>query len=677
MKKMIFRKKEYRKKKISMVYYGSMMLITALMTATSTIYAQPSNLITVKANEIKAEVAPTMWGVFFEDINMGADGGIYAELIKNRSFEFFKPMMSWKVLGKPATEGDFLVMNRQQTNTANPRFLHVTLHNNSKGSIGLNNEGFRGMGIKKDLGYDFSVMYRQSSPTIKMHVELVDEKGKNIGGITINTTSTGDQWKKMATNIIATATVPKASMNIWFEGDGTIDLDMISLFPKDTWKNRPGGMRADMIQMLADMKPGFVRFPGGCIVEGFDLSQRYQWKKTIGPIEERQLIINRWNFEFAHRPTPDYFQTFGLGFFEYFQLSEDIGAEPLPILNAGMACQFNTAELVPLNQLDPYIQDALDLIEFANGDAATKWGKVRADMGHPQPFNLKMMGVGNENWGPQYLERLKIFTKAIKDKYPNIKLINSSGTDPNGERFDYLNIELRKMNADIIDEHYYRRPEWFLQNASRYDNYDRKGPKIFAGEYAAQSDKTVSINNKNNWQTAIAEAAFMTGMERNADVVCMASYAPLFAHVDGWQWKPDMIWVDNLQTVGTPNYYVQQLFSLNKGTNVVPLLENGQPLAGKDSLYASSTIDKKTNELIVKLVNVSGKVQNREIQVDGIKKLNENASLTVLTDDLQEVNSIAEPVNIKPVEQKLKLKGKKISLPLAPYSFTVLRVKMS
>jgi len=290
---------------------------------------------------------------------------------------------------------------------------------------------------------------------------------------------------------------------------------------------------------------------------------------------------------------------------------------------------------------------------------------------------MKMLGVGNENWGPQYVERLKIFTKAIKDKYPHIKLINSSGTDPNGERFDYLNTELRKMNADVIDEHFYRRPEWFLQNASRYDNYDRKGPKIFAGEYAAQSDKTVSVNNENNWQTAIAEAAFMTGMERNADVVCMASYAPLFAHVDGWQWRPDMIWVDNLQIVGTPNYYVQQLFSLNKGTNVVPVLENGKPLAGKDSLYASSTIDKKTNELIVKLVNVSGKVQQKDIQVEGIKKLNENASLTILTDELQEVNSISQPTNVKPVEQKLRLKGKTISLPLAPYSFTVLRVKMS
>ena len=242
------------------------------------------------------------------------------------------------------------------------------------------------MGIKKNLGYDFSLMYRHSSPDIKIYVELVNEEGKSIGTTSISTNNTGNEWKKVKTNFTATVTAAKASMNIWFEGNGTIDLDMISLFPQDTWKNRPGGMRADMIQMLADMKPGFIRFPGGCIVEGFDLSQRYQWKKTIGPVEERQLIINRWNFEFAHRPAPDYFQTFGLGFFEYFQLAEDIGAEPLPILNAGMACQFNTAELVPINQLDPYVQDALDLIEFANGDVTTEWGKSSCRYGTSGSF---------------------------------------------------------------------------------------------------------------------------------------------------------------------------------------------------------------------------------------------------------------------------------------------------
>ncbi|RYZ51984.1 MAG: alpha-L-arabinofuranosidase, partial [Chitinophagaceae bacterium] len=341
--------------------------ITGLFLPAAT--AQKDQLLVVNAAQIKASVAPTMWGLFFEDINMGADGGIYAELVKNRSFEFSKPMMGWKVLG----------------------FLRVSLHNNAKGSLGLANEGFRGMGIKQGVGYDFSVLYRQPAPGIKLHIELVDESGNNIGGTTVTTTA-GTDWKKTTATFKATATAQKAKLNIWLEGNGSIDMDMVSLFPQDTWKGRPGGMRADMIQLLADMKPGFLRFPGGCIVEGFDLSQRYRWKNTIGPIEERQLVINRWNFEFAHRPAPDYFQTFGLGFFEYFQLAEDIGAEPLPILNAGMACQFNTAELVPLEDLGSYVQDALDLVEFANGDSTTRWGRERVKMGHPDPFNLKYLG---------------------------------------------------------------------------------------------------------------------------------------------------------------------------------------------------------------------------------------------------------------------------------------------
>lgn len=633
-------------------------------------------VITVKADHPTADIQPTMWGVFFEDINMGADGGIYAELVKNRSFEFSKPMMGWTVLGKPATEGDFLVVNRREENTANPRYLRVTLHKNTKGSIGLSNEGFRGMGIKEGGSYDFSVMVRSSTGNNILHIELVNPGGEIIGKASVPVTVTGGEWKKHGVSFTSTATELRAKMNIWFEGDGVMDLDMISLFPGDTWKKRPGGMRADMIQLLADMKPGFIRFPGGCIVEGPDLSLRYQWKKTIGPIEERQLIVNRWNFEFAHRPTPDYFQTFGLGFFEYFQLAEDIGAEPLPILNCGMACQFNSAEVVPLEDLEPYVQDALDLIEFANGDINTKWGKVRANMGHPDPFHLKMMGVGNENWGPQYIARLKIFTKAIKEKYPDIKLVNSSGTDPNGDRFDYLNGELRQMHADIIDEHYYRRPEWFFQNARRYDDYPRNGPKIFGGEYAAQSDKTVSADNKNCWIAALSEAAFMTGLERNADVVSMASYAPLFAHADGWQWTPDLIWVNNLQSYGTPDYYVQKMYSLNKGTRVVPITLNNEVMAGQDSLYATACIDEKTNDLIIKLVNASAAKQKNTMVLEGIKKGTRQGLLTVLqSDDLYSVNSFGRPQQIAPKESVLAVNGNKIDWEAAPYSFSVLRVK--
>ena len=650
-------------------------LITTGLFSSPLLQAQNNN-ITINTNKITATVQPTMWGIFFEDINLGADGGIYAELVKNRSFEFYKPMMGWTVNQNKFNEGSVLVLNRQEANIANPRYVHIT-KDVAADTLGITNEGFRGMGIKKGLRYDFSVMYRQQNTGLKLHVELVSTAGKVIGSAVLSPTVVdGKGWKKEAVSFTATDTTLKGKLNIWFEGTGKIDLDMISLFPEDTWTKRPGGMLADMIQLLADMKPGFIRFPGGCIVEGHDLSLRYQWKKTIGAVEDRQLIINRWNSEFAHRPTPDYFQTFGLGFFEYFQLAEDIGASPLPILNVGMACQFNTAEVVPIDQLDPYVQDALDLIEFANGDVNTQWGKVRAAMGHPAVFNLKMMGVGNENWGPQYVERLKIFTKAIKARYPDFKLVNSSGTDPNGERFDYLNGELRKMNADIIDEHYYRRPEWFLANAARYDNYPRNASKIFAGEYAAQSDKTVSIDNKNNAETAIAEAAFMTGLERNADVVNLASYAPLFAHVDGWQWTPDLIWVNNLQSYGTPNYYVQKLYSTNKGTNVVPALANGKAISGQDSLYVSSVIDKNTNDVIIKLVNASGNTINRKMTIEGAKKLSA-ATVTVLkANSLLTINSFATPEAISPVVTKMALKGKDLNVALPAHSFSVYRISM-
>lgn len=648
-----------------------------------TVSANAQHTLTVKVNEPKADIQPTMWGIFFEDINLGADGGIYAELVKNRSFEFTKPMMGWTIQQSKKADPQIaamnppvLVINKKDANTANPRYISVTVNNAAKGDLGLTNEGFRGMGIKKDLRYDFSVMYHQDAAGIKMHVELVDSTGKFLGGTTVVPNETGIVWHKIAASFTANATVMKAKMNIWFEGYGIIDLDMISLFPSDTWKNRPGGMRADMIQKLADMKPGFIRFPGGCIVEGYDLEHRYQWKKTLGPIEERQLIINRWNTEFAHRPASDYFQTFGLGFYEYFQLAEDIGAEPLPILNCGMACQFNSAEVATIDELDPYVQDALDLIEFANGDVSTKWGKVRADMGHPAPFNLKMMGIGNENWGPQYVERLKIFTKAIKAKYPNFKLINSSGFAPDGSLFNYLNDTLRAMKADFIDEHYYRSPEWFYSNVKRYDTFPRNETKIFAGEYASHVNGT-SAEQKNCWLSALSEAAFMTGLERNADVVSMASYAPLFAHIDGWQWTPDLIWVNNLQSYGTPDYYVQQMYSLNKGTKVIPITMNNDVVAGADSLYATAAIDATTKEVIIKLVNASNKTQTNNIFLQGVKKLAKDGKLIVLkSDNLLATNSFENPTNVAPQESAITIKGKNIALEAAPYSFNIVRVKM-
>jgi alpha-L-arabinofuranosidase len=653
-------------------------LISALKIA-----AQNPATFTVQTEKPIADVASTMWGIFFEDINLGADGGIYAELVKNRSFEFAKPLMGWTIIPNISpltalTTDNILIINRLEKQVKNPRFMRVALKNHQKGSLGLQNEGFRGMGIKKGLRYDFSVFYRQATANVKIHLELVSEKGEIIGTSVFTPTQIGENWQQGEISFSATATDSKAKLNLWFEGTGTIDLDMISLFPSDTWKGRKRGMRADMIQLLADLKPGFMRFPGGCIVEGADLSQRYQWKNTIGAVEDRQLIINRWNQEIAKRPAPDYFQTFGLGFFEYFQLSEEIGAAPLPILNCGMACQFNTAEVVPMEQMDPYIQDALDLIEFANGDSTSTWGLVRAKMGHPKPFNLKMLGVGNENWGPQYIERLAVFQKAIKKQYPAIQLVCSSGVFE-GEQFQFLDQSVRAMKGDFIDEHYYQTPKWFLDNATRYDKYDKNSfTKVFAGEYAGQSDRVVSTENKNTWRTAIAEAAFMTGLERNAAVVQMASYAPLFAHVDGWQWTPNLIWVDNLRSYGTPNYQVQKMYSTHKGTQVVPILyKNGLPATGQDSLYATATTDKKTNELIIKVINTLGSVRNAVIQVETPKKMNSKGRLIVLkSDNLEAVNSLETPSVVAPTEQAIDIKGKIIECTLAPYSFSIIIVKI-
>ena len=637
--------------------------------------AQQPDVIVVNAAKSEGKVSPTMWGVFFEDINMGADGGIYAEMVKNRSFEFLKPLMGWSPKGKKIGEGDLLVQNRQGANLANPRYLTATIKGAAKGEAGISNEGFKGgMGIKKGLNYDFSLMYRQQRPGITLHVELVDEENKVLATGLLKPADASGQWKSQELSFRADATASKARMNIWFEGNGVLDMDMISLFPSDTWKGRKKGMRGDMIQMLADMKPGFIRFPGGCIVEGTDLANRYQWKKTIGPIEERQLIINRWNTEFSHRASPDYFQTFGLGFFEYFQLAEDIGAEALPILNCGMACQFNTAEVVSLEQLDPYIQDALDLIEFANGDASSEWGKVRASMGHPEPFNMKYLGVGNENWGPQYIERAKAFQQAIKAKYPAMNLIYSSGTGPDNDEFRYLDKELRDMKADIIDEHYYRTPEWFLKNAARYDNYDRQGAKIFAGEYAAHIKGDATGSNRNIWQAALAEAAFMTGLERNAAVVNMASYAPLFANTEGWQWAPDLIWVDNMNIYGTPNYYVQKLFSTNRGTQVSPALANGKSLSGQDGLYVSAVVDSIKKEVIVKLVNTNETERTKQLTFEGIKKMAGAGKLTTIKGALLDQNSIQKPSNIVPAESVLKLKGKNAILKMPANSFMMLKL---
>ncbi len=648
---------------------GSLMLFTMMA------YGQQDQPIVVNADRIKAEIQPTMWGIFYEDINFAADGGIYAELVKNRSFEFYKPKMGWALKSKPVDSSQFNIINRGTSHEGNARFARIKAGLTSE-PLCITNGGFRGMGIKKDNSYLFSVMaFVHDGSDVSLRVELLNAKGIFIGGTTLK--PEGKEWKKYTATFTALDTDAKASLNIWFEGKGIVDIDVVSLFPGDTWKNRPNGMRADLVQLLADLKPGFLRFPGGCIVEGHDLNNRYQWKKTIGDPGERPVIMSRWNIEFKHRLTPDYFQSFGLGFYEYFLLAEDIGAAPLPILNCGMACQFNTGELVPVEDLGPYIQDALDLIEFANGPAESGWGKIRAEMGHPAPFNLKLLGIGNEQWGPQYFERYTKFEEAIRAKYPEIKLVSGTGPAPDGDLYDYAVKELPKYDPAIVDEHYYRDPEWFFNNASRYDSYDRSRKyKIFAGEYAAQSVGVCSPLNQNNWKCALSEAAFMTGLERNADIVHLSSYAPLFGHVEGWQWIPDLIWFDNLRSYGTLNYFVQQMFSVNKGTHLLEMTWEGKPLAGQQSLYASAVLDKGSGEIILKMVNASAQAQAKNIVLQTTKKPAAGAKLiTLQSARLDAVNSFDTGKNIMPVEQEITVKGKKLDVTLPPYSLSVYRIR--
>jgi alpha-L-arabinofuranosidase len=651
--------------------------LVALLSTSAAVHAAPAVTLTVHADKAGAAISPTMWGVFFEDINYGADGGLYPELVKNGSFEFPEPLMGWHVRGANGTARAVTVRHDGPPGSNNRHYLRVVI--NGGGTIDLANEGFFGMGIERGAEYSLSLLARGARKDLpEVGFKLVSDDGLVLATgaleITAAPESAANQWKRLGTVVKANYGDPKAALHLIFNGKGTIDIDLVSLYPKKTFRNH--GLRTDMAQMLADLKPGFMRFPGGCIVEGHTLANRYQWKTTIGPRGERKLIMNRWNDEFKHRPSPDYYQSFGLGFFEYFQLCEDIGAEPLPILNCGMACQFNSGELCPMDRLDPFIQDALDLIEFANGPATSTWGAKRAAMGHPRPFNMKMLGVGNEQWLQQYIDRYTAFAKVLKAKHPEIKLIAAAGPGPDDDKFHFAWPRLRALHADIVDEHCYARPDWFLDNSSRYDGYDRNGPKVFMGEYAAQSDKVVSVNNRNNWECALAEAAYMTGLERNAGVVVMASYAPLFGNEEGWQWRPNLIWCDSLRSYGTPGYYVQQLFSRNRGDLVLPADLTGALPAekGKPRFYATAALDEKSRDTILKVVNATNSAVETAVKLDGAKVTGVQASVTVLTAAPADENSFSDPRKVAPATTSERLSTPQFEYNFKPYSMTVFRL---
>ncbi len=667
------------------------LLCAALPLAAVSVQAQET-VINVNAKKAGSAIQPTMYGIFFEDINFAADGGLYAELLKNRSFEFTPDhLMGWQAFGKVEIKNDGPFVR-------NPHYARLSSMRHNDLWTGLQNEGFFGIGLHKDAEYRFSLYARVPDGGKQMlRVQFVDQntmaEHQEFAGADVTVDSR--EWKKYTATLKSPRTIAKANLRIFLcepngrSGRGTVDVEHVSLFPVDTYKGHENGMRKDVAQALEDLHPGVFRFPGGCIVEGTTLDLRYQWKNTVGPVENRPLNKNRWENTFTYRYFPDYFQSYGLGFFEYFQLSEEIGAEPLPVLNVGMACQFQNGEdaHAPATKegLQQFIDDCIDLIDFANGDPAkNEWAKLRADMGHPAPFNLKFLAIGNEQWEKPYFDRLAIIAPEVRKVHPEIKLIGTSGPNAEDDHFRNGWKAMRELKADLVDEHYYRDVKWFKNSMNRYNDYDRKGPKVFAGEWACH-DRGKKYNHAG---ASIYEAAFMTNLERNADIVHMATYAPLFSHIEGWQWRPDLIWYDNLTTARTASYYVQQLYMLNRGTHVLPTtlsIDGGKPAAnpvpeGEDGIFASSVLDKQKNEIIVKVINTLEKAQDIQVRIEGLKAkaMPVSAEVTTLNCvDYDAENMPGKPEVIRPRTTAAALTDGGIRATIPAKTFALYKLKLN
>ncbi len=585
-------------------------------------------------------ISPMLYGIFFEDINRAADGGLYGELIANNSFEYTcdeygndMHLACWE-----AFDAKVKVKMRGGWNKVNPHYAHIVAEENG----GIRNLGFGNgnIGIHANRKYNLTFYAKSEKATVvacrlKNNISAFAEASAIIDG---------NNWIKYTLEIFSTATVRNAVFELVLPFGGEIMIDNISLFPADTFNGRKNGLRADIAQMIKELEPKFMRFPGGCIVEGRDFESMYNWKDTIGDVAMRPLNKNRWQlgeYQMPGQNADDYFQSYGLGFYEYFLFCEDIGAKPVPVMNCGMTCQWHEGLTVELDKLEPWINDILDLIEFANGDTSTHWGAYRAELGHPKPFNLEYIAIGNEQWGETYFERYEMFERIISEKHPEIRLITSAGWNSEGKDFDYA-VEWMKNNKDkafAVDEHFYKSPEWFLNNTHRYDNYDRTMPKVFAGEYACHSAE-IKEDKRNNFHCALCEAAFMTGMENNADHVWMSCYAPLLAKEGFEQWRPDLIWFDNLNVYGTPSYYVQKLFSKCYGETLIE-----SSCADKD-IHVSVTSD--DDKLYIKIVNTAE--CEKKITLETLNgRIDDDAKVYVMTAELEAQNSIENPHNVVPL----------------------------
>jgi alpha-L-arabinofuranosidase len=615
-------------------------------------------------------ISPDLFGIFFEDINYAADGGLYAELVQNRSFEYslsdhngWNSFTGWEYITKGYGYGTISVETGSPVNPTNPHYAVLKIEDVGQEGTGLKNSGFDGIPVKAGEKYNFSVFLRPvSDNSFPVQVKLVGKKGVVLGETSFSTDSKG--WKKYSATLTVTQTDDSAGLIVLAKAKGTLAIDMVSLFPQNTFKNRPNGLRADLAQTIADLKPKFMRFPGGCLVHGDGLGNMYRWENTIGPVEQRVAQRNIWG----------YHQTAGLGYFEYFQFCEDIGAKPLPVVPAAVSCQNSGGTWriggtgqkgIQLSEMNDYIQEILDLIEYANGPVTSTFGAKRAEAGHPKPFNLEYIGIGNEDkQTPEFRERFKLIYDVVKAKHPEITIIGTVGPSPKGEDFELGWNFATKLTVPMVDEHYYESPEWFIANQKRYDSYDRTKSKVYLGEYASRG---------NTLFNALAEAAFMTSLERNGDVVHLASYAPMLAKEGHTQWNPDMIYFNNTTVYRTPNYFVQQLFSVNQGDRYfsdIISTENKQ-----DSTLAFSCVrDNKSGDVIIKLVNCSKTEKNLKIDLSAFKGIGTKATLTQLTGDANAKNSFESPSNVSPSNSELNA-PKRFSYSTQPMSLTIIKIK--
>jgi alpha-L-arabinofuranosidase len=600
------------------------LLVGALVPA----QAQPTT-VTVQAGAPGKAISPDLVGVFFEDLSYAADGGLYAELIQNRSFDYsaadrpeWTPLTAWQLVQREGAQGSATTETAQPLNPINSSYAVLTVEKPGAG-VGLQNDGFGGIAVKAGDRYNLSLFARQLAGSVgPLTVRLETKAGALLAETRLPAPSA--DWKKTSAVLAPSTTDAAARLVVLATGAGKVALDMVSLFPEKTFHNRPNGLRTDLAQAIADLKPKFMRFPGGCLVHGDGLDNIYQWKETIGPIEQRKPQPNIWR----------YHQSKGLGYFEYFQFCEDIGAKPLPVVAAGVCCQnsnflvsrkYGIGQLgLPMEKMPAYVQDVLDLIEYANGPVTSTWGAKRAAAGHPKPFGLKYLGVGNEDKiTPVFRERFEMIHEAVKAKHPEITVIGTVGPNPEGADYEIGWKIANELRLPMVDEHGYKSPQWFWENLQRYDAYDRSKSKVYLGEWASFDDK-----RRSTLRSAISEAAYLTGLERNGDVVTFSSYAPLLAKRDHTHWSPNLIYFTNTEVFPTIGYHVQQLFSVNNGDTYLPTAIDDST---KPATFAASCVrDNKTGDLILKLVNGANTAKPLRVELIGANRLPAGAVKTVL-----------------------------------------------